>query len=270
MASNLAPCERIPTADLHDGAATLYVNKSAITFCSFYQSNLQSRDDGRVAAARDRDNFSVVMALKRSGDFKPLARMGTGAFMVLVFQCLCRCVGLGRLQPPRHFANRSRKNAVADRSLDRDFRAIKPYEAPPRPCTGAWCSGQPATPAVPAGVFDWGIETWVWWASVTGPVPTVRFFASPSSLVLHPTHCGSGVFHPPRCLLLPRIRLSHALKFQYRAREPSCVSRRCGIPPAASGTPSSSTAEHPSPQATVRAKRSRLAFSRATSRNRGS
>ncbi len=146
--------------------------------------------------------FTVVMALKRSGDFKPLARMGTGAFMVLVFQCLCAPVsawaGCNHLVISR--TDPARSPSLIDPLIGDFAGQSEPYEAPPRPCTGAWCSGQPATPAVPAGVFDWGIETWVWWASVTGPVPTVRFFASPSSLVLHPTHCGSGVFHPPRCL----------------------------------------------------------------------
>ena len=37
-----------------------------------------------------------------------------------------------------------------------------PVPAKPRPCSGAFCSGQPATPAVPAGVADGRVGTWAW------------------------------------------------------------------------------------------------------------
>lgn len=56
VASNLAPCERIPTADLHN-ALQLCTLTNLQSLSVRFQSNLQSRDDGRVAAARDRDNL---------------------------------------------------------------------------------------------------------------------------------------------------------------------------------------------------------------------
>src|SRR4029077_12441119 len=40
-----------------------------------------------------------------------------------------------------------------------------PGPPPPRPWSGAWCSGQPAAPAVPAGVFDGPLDSWPWWPS---------------------------------------------------------------------------------------------------------
>jgi hypothetical protein len=146
--------------------------------------------------------LTFIMVRMRSGYFKPLARIGIGAFMLLVVQCLCApasaWAGCNHLVISRTDA--ARMPSLIDHLMGDFAGQREPLQTPPPPCTGAWCSGQPATPAVPAGVLDWGIESWVWWAPVAGSVPTARSFASPSSLVLHPAHCGSAVFHPPRFL----------------------------------------------------------------------
>src|SRR4051794_2773145 len=41
-----------------------------------------------------------------------------------------------------------------------------PLPTPParRPCTGAWCSGQPAIPTVPSGAFEGRLGSWAWCA----------------------------------------------------------------------------------------------------------
>ena len=58
-----------------------------------------------------------VVAMK-SGYCKRLTRFGTGAFMLLAFQCVCAGLGPGRLQPLGHNANGSWSVAIADRALD--------------------------------------------------------------------------------------------------------------------------------------------------------
>jgi hypothetical protein len=70
----------------------------------------------------------------------------------------------------------------------------------PRPCSGALCSGQPAAPAVPAGVIDMQAESWAWNAPVTGLASMGTSFLSTEPSDLHPKHRAIAVFHPPRLL----------------------------------------------------------------------
>jgi hypothetical protein len=77
-----------------------------------------------------------------------------------------------------------------------------PVPLPKSPCSGAWCSGQPATPAVPAWVFDRVLDSWSWCPSasfLSAARPSFLFFEMTTLL---PIHQGCGVFHPPRLLLL--------------------------------------------------------------------
>jgi hypothetical protein len=70
----------------------------------------------------------------------------------------------------------------------------------PRPCSGALCSGQPASPAVPAGTIDVRPESWAWIASVPGLALTAESLLSSETSDLHPEHRAIAVFHPPRLL----------------------------------------------------------------------
>jgi hypothetical protein len=142
----------------------------------------------------------------RLGFFKRLARLGTGTFVLLVFQLYC-APGLAwagcnhwavsRPDPERlPFLVEAWMNELAGRTTE-------PVQTPPRPCNGAWCSGQPATPAVPAVTFDWGMESWAWWACEQLPLAMASSFTQLRSILLHPLHRGSAVFRPPQ--LLPAV-----------------------------------------------------------------
>jgi hypothetical protein len=72
--------------------------------------------------------------------------------------------------------------------------------ADPRPCSGAFCSGQPAVPAVPAQVLDGVLDSWACLAAVAGLALTDAYFLSVETGDLHPTRRAIAVFHPPRLL----------------------------------------------------------------------
>jgi hypothetical protein len=139
----------------------------------------------------------------RSGKLKPLARTGTGVFMLLAFLCL--------LAPETAWADCSshpvtsrgdseRPPTLIDSLIDDLGARTDPLQAPPRRCTGVWCTGQPAIPATPVGVFEWGMEPWAWWTFDPGASSMSSTFRSIDTLRLRPLFCGIAVFHPPRCL----------------------------------------------------------------------
>jgi hypothetical protein len=68
----------------------------------------------------------------------------------------------------------------------------------PRPCSGAWCSRQPAAPAVPAGVLDGPLSSWAWCASVPGLTPPDPFSLASETSSIRTVRRGNAVFHPPR------------------------------------------------------------------------
>ena len=68
----------------------------------------------------------------------------------------------------------------------------------PSPCRGAWCSGGPTVPALPAATLSIRAPLWAWCESMPGPTST-----SPSRLIeetadFRPLHRVIAVFHPPR------------------------------------------------------------------------
>jgi hypothetical protein len=73
-----------------------------------------------------------------------------------------------------------------------------PVTPPPRPCSGAWCSEQPATPAVPPGSIDGRLHFWAWCASIPERVPIDPFFLTLEISALHAVHRRTVLFHPPR------------------------------------------------------------------------
>jgi hypothetical protein len=142
----------------------------------------------------------------RSRFFKRLARLGTGAFVLLVFQLVC-APGFAWADCNHWFVSRTdpgRLPLLVEPWMDElAGRTTEPFQIPPRPCNGAWCSGQPATPAVPAETFDWGMESWAWWACEQAPLATASSFTLPLNILLHPLHRGNAVFRPPQ--LLPAV-----------------------------------------------------------------
>jgi hypothetical protein len=83
--------------------------------------------------------------------------------------------------------------------LDRSGRSAE-LPAPNRtvPCSGVWCTGQPATPVVPAGVLSERIDSWA--LHPTSPATDglrSSLFAAVRGEALAIRHA-SSVFHPPR------------------------------------------------------------------------
>jgi hypothetical protein len=72
-----------------------------------------------------------------------------------------------------------------------------------RPCSGAWCSEQPGTPAIPPGPFEGWLGTWAWCDANAEGVPTDPSFLVADTDTLRPLGQGDDVFHPPR--LVPLI-----------------------------------------------------------------
>jgi hypothetical protein len=136
----------------------------------------------------------------RSGKPKPLARLGTGVFMLLVFQVLSAPVWAGCGHPVTSRTDRSRLPSLIDPLIDDLGGRTDPIQAPPRPCTGAWCSGQPGTPAVPAGTYDLVMQPWALWNLDAVLFPASSSFTSLESCLLHSLHGVIAVFHPPRSL----------------------------------------------------------------------
>ncbi len=109
----------------------------------------------------------------------------------------------GRLLAPRHVPDRSGPALRADRTPD--ARPVRPIRAAsracgPAPCSGAFCSGQPAAPAVPAGVTDGRIVSWVWCSELTPPASTATSFLSLETSDPQPMYRFIAVFRPPRHL----------------------------------------------------------------------
>jgi len=75
--------------------------------------------------------------------------------------------------------------------------AAMPVPPPPRPCSGALCSGQPAVPVV---FFEGRIDTWAWYASVPDLASTGDSFLFAETIEIHPIRQSLDVFHPPRSI----------------------------------------------------------------------
>jgi hypothetical protein len=138
----------------------------------------------------------------RSIPFKRLARLGTGAILLLLVHGLtapgsawagCNHLDASRTDP-------GRLPSIFDALLD-DLAAPangNPTRQPPRPCSGAFCSGQPATPAVPLGAVDWVVDSWACCASESGTLSRPCSFFAAGSSAPRPILRVSGIFHPPR------------------------------------------------------------------------
>jgi hypothetical protein len=72
-----------------------------------------------------------------------------------------------------------------------------------KPCSGAWCTGQPGIPLVPPGVFEDRIENW----ACSNPLPDDRSnasdFLTTDATRFHPVGQVGFIFHPPRPSSLP-------------------------------------------------------------------
>jgi hypothetical protein len=140
----------------------------------------------------------------RSIPFKRLVRLGTGALLLLLVHgfaapgsawAACNHLVTSRTDPGRL------SSRIEPLILDLTGRS-QPLPIPPlpRPCSGTWCSGQPAAPSVPAGVLDGRLDSWAWCTEIPCLASTGSSFLSVETTALRPLQTGSAVFHPPRLI----------------------------------------------------------------------
>jgi hypothetical protein len=137
----------------------------------------------------------------RSGDYKRVARLGTGALVLLLVHGFCAprsaLAGCNHLVTSRLAQDRL-SSRIEPLILDLAGHS-NPLPAAPRPCLGGWCSGQPATPPVPPEVFNHGqLDSWAWCRSIPGLDSAAFSFLSAETTSLRPVRQGNDVFHPPR------------------------------------------------------------------------
>jgi hypothetical protein len=141
----------------------------------------------------------------KPGYFQQLARFASGALALLLVQGFCAqrsaWAGCSHVAVSQNDPGQvpsildTLLNDVAGPSSDRN-----PLPERSRPCSGAFCSGQPGTPAVPAGAFDRQGDSWAWCANHSGTLPTLYSFDSSGSASADAVIRSSGIFHPPRLL----------------------------------------------------------------------
>ncbi len=68
----------------------------------------------------------------------------------------------------------------------------------PSPCRGAWCSGGPTAPAMPAGTMSIRAPLWAWCASMPGLTSTSASRLIKEASDSRPLSRAIAVFHPPR------------------------------------------------------------------------
>jgi hypothetical protein len=90
------------------------------------------------------------------------------------------------------------ESLMADPAGRRDPLPVPPA---PRPCSGAWCSGQPAVPAVPPSTVAGRLGTWAWFVPVPREASGDFSILTAENSPLRPLRRGNDVFHPPRLLL---------------------------------------------------------------------
>jgi hypothetical protein len=142
----------------------------------------------------------------RSGDYKRLARLGTGALVLLLVHGFSAprsaWAGCNHLVTSR-IAQEQLSSRIGPLLLDLAGHSNPlPVPEAPRPCMGGWCSGQPATPPVPPEVFGHGqLESLAWCTLFPGLDSAASSSLSSETNSLRPVREGNDVFHPPRLFL---------------------------------------------------------------------
>jgi hypothetical protein len=141
----------------------------------------------------------------KPGYFQQLARFATGALTLLLVQgfCVQRSAWAGCSHVAVSQNDPGQVPSILDTLLNDVAGPLsdkKPLPERSRPCSGAFCSGQPGTPAGPAGAFDRQGDSWAWCANHSGTLTTLHCFHSSESATAAAVVCSSRIFHPPRLL----------------------------------------------------------------------
>jgi hypothetical protein len=145
-------------------------------------------------------------AVMRSVDYQRMARLGTGALLLLLvhgfYAPRSALAGCNHLVTSR-IAQGQLPSWIEPLILDLAGQPNQPsVPTSPRPCLGRWCSGQPATPPIPPEVFDHGqLDSWAWCSSIPGSDSAASAFLSSETNAFRPVQAGNEVFHPPRLFL---------------------------------------------------------------------
>jgi hypothetical protein len=138
-------------------------------------------------------------------DFRRIARLGAAALLFLMVQVVwlprSACAGCNHLVTSQ--LAREQLSLLVEPLIGDPAAHSVPFPAPaaPRPCLGVWCSGQPAPPSVPPGVFDHGrFESWAWSRSIPDSDSVASFVLFGDASSPRPVRQGNDVFHPPRLI----------------------------------------------------------------------
>jgi hypothetical protein len=128
-----------------------------------------------------------------------LAPWGKGAIALSVLYALCvpGSVQAGCNHGVTTRTDSARLSAIGRLSVDMAAQPDTP-PAPRRPCSGAFCTGQPATPMAPAVSVESPSDSWAWslWNPGIAFTPWSYLRIKPESSL--PVRTGRSIFHPPK------------------------------------------------------------------------
>jgi hypothetical protein len=144
------------------------------------------------------------VAIMKSFTFDKPAFIGAGAVVAFLAWALFAppVAEAGCSHLVASWADRYESSALSE-SLMHDLATSSdplPEPSRPHPCSGAFCSGQPAVPAAPAKVFDGARDSSAFLTAVPGLVVNGDSFLPAEKGAVHPTRRTIAVFHPPRSL----------------------------------------------------------------------
>jgi hypothetical protein len=139
--------------------------------------------------------------------FKPWVSLQTAAVLSLLAVSVAApsqvCGGCSHLVTSQ--SERARHSSLID-SLILDIsggepgRPETPSSVPPpsRPCSGAWCSSQPAAPVIPPGTTEEWVDCWAWSMAVPGSIAVVSSFLVAAEIEFRALRPTGSIFRPPR------------------------------------------------------------------------
>jgi hypothetical protein len=161
---------------------------------------------GPLSPSRVEDSIPAVPEVTRFSLSRRLAPLTAGAVFPLLAWFLfappvvqAGCSHLVTSRTDRTLLPTFLQDVMPDRG-DTASTPLLPSSLPesPRRCRGAWCSGGPTVPAVPAGTVSPRASSWAWYTAMPDPDPTTPSRLIEDAAALRPSRRGTPTFRPPR------------------------------------------------------------------------